>query len=233
MKIINVLDKGYVRLVDSLGSDLTIANAARVSYAKESLELTDRDKGLIDFLAREDHTSPFRHAMLQFEVYAPLMVARQWWKYIIGSSHQEGTGDSLNAWNESSRRYITEEPAFYIPEKNQWRSTPENSKQGSGSPIEWELGEEYTNKLMEYVDQGLKLYEGAMEDGICAEEARLFLPAYGMYVRWYWTASLQSVAHFVKQRMEHDAQKEIQDYAKAVLELSLERFPISFEAISK
>lgn len=233
MKIINVLDKGYVRLVDSLGSDLTIANAARVSYAKESLELTDRDKGLIDFLAREDHTSPFRHAMLQFEVYAPLMVARQWWKYIIGSSHQEGIGDSLNAWNESSRRYITEEPAFYIPEKDQWRSAPENSKQGSGAPIEWELGEEYTNKLMEYVDQGLKLYEAAMEDGICAEEARLFLPAYGMYVRWYWTASLQSVAHFVKQRIEHDAQKEIQDYAKAVLELSLERFPVSFQSISK
>lgn len=233
MKIKNVLDKGYVRLVDSLGSDLTIANAARVSYAKESLELTDRDKGLIDFLAREDHTSPFRHAMLQFEVYAPLMVARQWWKYIIGSSHQEGSGDSLNAWNESSRRYITEEPAFYIPGKDQWRSAPENSKQGSGSPIEWELGEEYTKKLMEYIDQGLNLYESAMEDGICAEEARLFLPAYGMYVRWYWTASLQSVAHFVKQRIEHDAQKEIQDYAKAVLELSLEEFPVSFEAISK
>ena len=233
MKIINVLDKGYVRLVDSLGSDLTIANAARVSYAKESLELTDKDKGLINFLAREDHTSPFRHAMLQFEVYAPLMVARQWWKYIIGSSHQEGIGDALNAWNESSRRYITEEPFFYIPEKDQWRSAPENSKQGSGAPIESNLGQEYTNKLMAYVDQGLKLYEDAMEDGICAEEARLFLPAYGMYVRWYWTASLQSVAHFVKQRIEYDAQKEIQDYAKAVLELSLEIFPVSFEAISK
>ncbi len=233
MKIEKVLDKGYVRLVDALGSDLTIANAARVSYAKESLELTDRDKGLIDFLAREDHTSPFRHAMLQFEVYAPLMVARQWWKYIIGSSHQEGIGDSLNGWNESSRRYITEEPAFYIPEKDQWRSAPENSKQGSGAPVEWELGEKYTKQLMEYVDQGLKLYEDAMEDGICAEEARLFLPAYGMYVRWYWTASLQSVAHFVKQRIEQDAQKEIQDYAKAVLELSLERFPVSFKAISK
>lgn len=233
MKMKNVLDKGYVRLVDALGSDLTIANAARVSYAKESLELTNKDKGLIDFLAREDHTSPFRHAVLQFEVYAPLMVARQWWKYIIGSSHQEAIGDSLNAWNESSRRYITEEPVFYIPEADQWRSAPENSKQGSGAPIETKLGEEYTKKLMDYVDKGLKLYEDAMEDGICAEEARLFLPAYGMYVRWYWTASLQSVAHFVKQRIEQDAQKEIQDYAKAVLELSLERFPVSFDAISK
>lgn len=231
--MIKVLDKGYVRLVDTLGSDLTIVNAARVSYAKESLELSERDIRLIKFLAREDHTSPFRHAMLQFEVYAPLMVARQWWKYIVGSSHQEGIGDSLNAWNESSRRYITEEPVFYIPEKNQWRSKPENSKQGSGAPIDWELGEKHTQKLMEYVEEGLKLYEDAMEDGICAEQARLFLPAYGMYVRWYWTASLQSVAHFIQQRINYDAQKEIQDYAKAILTLATEKFPVSFEAISE
>ena len=233
MNMIKVLDKGYVRLVDTLGSDLTIANAARVSYAKESLELTDKDKRLIDFLAREDHTSPFRHAMLQFEVYAPLMVARQWWKYIIGSSHQEGIADSLNAWNESSRRYITEEPVFYVPQKDQWRSIPENSKQGSGQPIQWELGEKHTQKLMEYIDEGLKLYEEAMENGICAEQARLFLPAYGMYVRWYWTASLQSVSHFIQQRIKYDAQKEIQDYAKAVLTLSLEKFPVSLKSISE
>lgn len=233
MKMINVLDKGYVRLVDTLGSDLTIVNAARVSYAKESLELDDKDRRLINFLAREDHTSPFRHAILQFEVYAPLMVARQWWKYIVGSAHQEGVGDSLNAWNESSRRYITEEPLFYIPEKNQWRSKPENSKQGSGEPIEWELGEKYTKSLMEYIDLGERLYNEALEDGICAEQARLFLPAYGMYVRWYWTASLQSVAHFINQRIQSDAQKEIQEYAKAILILAKETFPVSLEAISK
>lgn len=231
MNIINVLDKGYVRLVDVLGSDLTVVNAARVSYAKESLELTDRDRKLIDFLAREDHTSPFRHAIMQFEIYAPLMVARQWWKYIIGSAHQEGIGDSLNAWNESSRRYITEEPAFYIPERDQWRSKPENSKQGSGPPIEWELGEKYTKKLMELVEEGLKLYNEAMEDGICAEQARLFLPSYGMYVRWYWTASLQSVAHFIHQRINHDAQKEIQDYAKVILDLATEQFPVSLKSL--
>lgn len=233
MNIIKVLDNGYVRLVDTLGSDLTIANAARVSYAKESHELTERDIRLIEFLAREDHTSPFRHAMLQFEVYAPLMVARQWWKYIVGSAHQEGIGDSLNAWNESSRRYITEEPVFYVPEKNQWRSKPENSKQGSGAPIEWELGEKHTRKLMEYIEEGMKLYEDAMEDGICAEQARLFLPAYGMYVRWYWTASLQSVAHFIHQRINYDAQKEIQKYAKAILTLATEKFPVALGAISK
>lgn len=225
MKMIDVLDKGYVRLVDSLGSDLTVANAARVSYAKESKELTEKDKRLIAFLAREDHTSPFRHAVLQFEVYAPLMVARQWWKYIVGSAHQEAIGDSLNAWNESSRRYITEEPAFYIPQADQWRSIPENSKQGSGPPIQWEMGEKHTKRLMDLADEGLKLYEEAMEDGICAEQARLFLPAYGMYVRWYWTASLHSVAHFIQQRIAWDAQKEIQDYAKAVLELATQAYP--------
>lgn len=231
MKIKKVLDKGYIRLVDSLGSDLTIVNAARVSYAKESSQLDDKDIRLIKFLAREDHTSPFRHAMLQFEIYAPLMVARQWWKYIVGSAHQEAIGDSLNAWNESSRRYITEDAEFYYPTEEEWRSKPDHSKQGSGEPVEWELGKEYTEKLMEYAEEGLKLYNQAMEDGICAEQARLFLPAYGLYVRWYWTASLQSVAHFIQQRIEHDAQKEIQVYAQAVLDLAKEIFPISLQAL--
>lgn len=105
-----ILDKGYVRLVDSMGSDLTIVNAARASFAKESHELNEKDERLIKFLAENEHTSPFRHAVLQFEIKAPLMVARQWWKYIIGSSHLEGSQESLNAWNESSRRYVTEEP---------------------------------------------------------------------------------------------------------------------------
>ena len=129
-KMKNVLDKGYVRLVNHLGSDLTVVNAARVSYQKESFELNQNDEKLISFLAKNDHTSPFRHAMLQFEVYAPLMVARQWWKYIIGSSHMEGIGDTMNGWNESSRRYVTEEPVFYVPSENEWRSMPDNKKQG-------------------------------------------------------------------------------------------------------
>jgi thymidylate synthase (FAD) len=231
MSMINVLDQGYVRLVTHMGSDLSVVNAARVSYAKQSSELTERDVRLIRFLAREEHTSPFRHAMLQFEVYAPLLVARQWWKYVIGSSHYEGTGDSLEAWNESSRRYITEEPAFYIPNAEEWRSKPDNSKQGSGEAIDWELGQRHTEQLMAYVEQGLRHYEAALADGICAEQARLFLPAYGMYVRWYWTASLQSVCHFLDQRLEHDAQFEIRLYAKAILELSEPLFPYAMEEL--
>lgn len=229
--LINVLDhKGYVRLVDTMGSDLTVVNSARVSYSKESLELTESDKRLIRFLAREGHTSPFRHAMLQFEISAPLMVARQHWKYVVGSSHQ----DPMVAWNESSRRYITESCEFYIPQKDEWRSKPENSKQGSGENIGTFDGDELTQALVKYVQQGEDLYEWAMNDlNVAPEQARLFLPAYGMYVKWYWTASLQGVAHFLNQRLEHDAQFEIQAYAKAVYELAKPYFPESFEHLVK
>lgn len=222
-----VLDKGYVRLVNVMGSDLTVVNSARVSYNKAKSELDEKDIRLIKFLAREGHTSPFRHATLQFEVYAPLMVARQWWKYVVGSDHV------MDAWNESSRRYITEEPTFYIPKDNEWRSSPENSKQGSGEPINELTGSVFTSKLEQYIKLGESLYEDALKSGICAEQARLFLPAYGMYVRWYWTASLQSVAHFLNQRLAHDAQKEIQEYAKAVYELAIEKFPVSLPELLK
>ena len=220
---INVLDKGYVRLVDVMGSDLTVVNAARVSYDKQSFELSERDIRLIKFLIREGHTSPFRHAIMQFEIYAPLMVARQWWKYVVGSDHV------MDAWNESSRRYITEEPTFYVPNALQWRSAPENSKQGSGDPIDPYIGEKFTEAIEEYIKEGERLYESALKQGICAEQARLFLPAYGMYVRWYWTASLQSVLHFLDQRLSHDAQKEIQEYAKAVYQFVKEYFPVTAE----
>ena len=115
MTKLNVLDdKGYVRLVDVLGNDLSIVNAARVSYDKESNEFENKDEKLINFLIREGHTSPLRHAALTFEIYAPLMVARQWWKYAVASSQI----DDQNGWNESSRRYITEKEEFYIPEND-------------------------------------------------------------------------------------------------------------------
>lgn len=225
MERVDVLDKGYVILHETLGTDLTVANAARVSYNKKKEQLDEKDVRLIKFLAREGHTSPFRHATLQFEVYAPLMVARQWWKYVIGGSHQ------MDAWNESSRRYVTEEPVFYVPEYNRWRTKPGNSKQGSGPPAAGIFGRQLTTALEEYIQEGERLYKAALEFGIAAEQARLFLPAYGMYVRWYWTASLQSVAHFIAQRTAADAQYEIQEYAKAVHQLAASAFPLSLEEL--
>ncbi|TWL40877.1 FAD-dependent thymidylate synthase [Bacillus paralicheniformis] len=218
---IDVLDNGYVRLTNMMGSDLSVVNSARVSYDKESTNLSEKDIRLIKFLAREGHTSPFRHATVQFEIYAPLMVARQHWKYIVGSDH------TMDAWNESSRRYVTEEPAFYIPQADEWRSAPENSKQGSGETLPESQGKIATQDLLDFVAFGERLYERAMKSGVCAEQARLFLPAYGMYVRYYWTASLQSVAHFLNQRLAHDSQVEIQEYAKAVYELVKPKFPVS------
>jgi thymidylate synthase (FAD) len=229
---IDVLDKGYVRLVDQLGNDLSIANAARVSYDKESRlrddgSLTIADQRLIKFLWEEKHTSPFRHSAMTFEVYAPLVVARQWWKYAVASTHI----DDQNGWNESSRRYITENEEFYIPKGDQWRSKPENSKQGSGEPLSSEIGGWFTNKLWDTVESGKKLYDKALEAGIAPEQARLFLPAYGMYVRWRWTVSLHGVLTFLEQRLPSDAQKEIQDYAKAVKELTKESFPETYKIV--
>ncbi len=226
---IDVLDKGYVKLADKMGSDLSVVNAARVSYDKESEEFSDKDKKLIDFLIRENHTSPFRHAALTFEVYAPLFVARQWWKYAVSSTHV----DDQNGWNESSRRYITENEEFYIPKPTQWRSKPENSKQGSGEPINSMQGTFLTDSLEKTVEGSLAHYHNALYCGVAPEIARLFLPAYAMYVRWRWTVSLQGVITFLQQRLPHDAQFEIREYAEAVKSIVQQTFPYTYESYVK
>jgi len=221
---LSVLDKGYVRLVDHMGSDLSVVNAARVSFAKESEQMTERDERLIHRLAREGHTSPFRHAFVTLEVKAPLMVARQWWKYVVGSDH------TMDAWNEVSRRYVEDEPEFYMPDV--WRSAPKSRKQGSGGPIEdEELSYLARMEMKMAIDSGRARYQWAIEEGICPEQARLFLPAYAMYTTWRWSASLQSVCHFLKQRLAEDAQWEIREYAKAVYEIVRHLFPLSVDAL--
>lgn len=224
---INVLDQGYVRLVDTMGTDLSVANAARVSYNKESSEMSERDAKLIKFLWDERHTSPFRHAAMTFEVYAPLLVARQWWKHTVASTHV----DDQNGWNESSRRYITENEEFYIPKGDAWRSKPENSKQGSGTPLSSDVGGYYTNKLYDTMSSGLSLYREAMDAGIAPEQARLFLPAYAMYVRWRWTTSLHGVLSFLDQRLPNDSQYEIREYAEAVKEITKSQFPYTYSVV--
>ena len=223
--IIDVLDKGYVRLVDTMGSDLSVANAARASYAKESKSITPADARLIDFLARENHMSPFRHAFATFEFKAPLMVARQHWKYVVGSDH------TMDSWNESSRRYITMEPEFYVPKKEEWRMAPENSKQGSAGPVDPWTGSVLTENLIKYIEQGEAIYNLALESGVAPEQARLMLPAYGMYVIYRWSCSLQSVCLFLNQRLEHDAQYEIREYARAVYQLIAPIFPVTINCL--
>ena len=222
-----VLDKGYVRLVDHMGDELSIVNAARVSYDKESPEFSDRDNRLLNFLLEEGHMSPLRHTALTYEIYAPLMVARQWWKYAVGSTHV----DDQNGWNESSRRYITENEEFY--EKFIWRSAPTHSKQGSGPDLSEELQQKWTS-ILEYMNEtALSMYNKALEAGIAPEQARLFLPANGLYVRWRWTTSLAALLHFLQQRLEHDAQYEIQQYAQAIEKITRPLYPHTFSYVLK
>jgi thymidylate synthase (FAD) len=212
-----------------MGTDLDPVNSAKVSFAKESTEFGEREAKLLAFLQREEHSSVFRHSAMSFEVYAPLIIARQWWKYAVASTHLE----DQNGWNESSRRYVTETPEFYIPNAEQWRSAPDNQKQGSGEPVGFDIGYDFTWALESYIAKGENLYNDAMNAGICAEQARLFLPAYGLYVRWRWTASLGAIMHFLQQRLEHDAQKEIQLFALAVKDITANYFPVCMESISE
>jgi thymidylate synthase (FAD) len=255
---VTVLDNGYVRLVDWMGDDLSVTNAARASYMKEANKLRPADERLIAFLSEHGHMSPFRHAVVQLEIKAPLMVARQWFKYRIGAAHTpdsaellgtevpeallwqgqgddggSGWGDLLQGRNEASRRYVTLLPEFYVPAVDAWRGKPENSKQGSGDAVPNALGAEATRRLLQTIERGVADYEWALENGICAEQARLFLPAYGLFTVWRWTVSIQGVAHFLSQRLGDDAQVEIQRYAEAVRDLAMPIFPQSLPRLLK
>jgi thymidylate synthase (FAD) len=222
---VEVLNNGYVRLVDYMGSDLSVVNAARASFAKESNEFSTNDARLIDFLARENHMSPFRHAFMTFEFKAPLMVARQHWKYVVGSDH------TMDSWNESSRRYITMEPEFYVPKPDQWRLAPEDKKQGSAGLCDPFHGALLTERMNKVIEQSEALYNLAMESGIAPEQARLFLPAYAMHVVYRWSCSLQSVCLFLQQRLEEQSQEEIRVYAQAVADLIKDIYPVSVNAL--
>lgn len=220
---IDVLDAGYVRLVGVLGSDLSVVNAARVSFQKESQHFEDRDAKLLRYLATHGHTSPFRHAALSFEIKAPLMVCRQWWKYVVGSVHEEGDGGEgfETTWNEASRRYVTLTPECYAP--SEWRRAPDSKKQGSGGPHE---AQDLLRQLYDaHVTSCLGLYQQWLDAGVAPEQARLVLPAYALYTIWRWTASLQAVVHFLKQRLADDAQQEMRAYALAVERLVRPQFP--------
>lgn len=227
MTKIDVLDKGYVRVRDKMGSDLKPADVARVSFDRRAEEFSDeQNERLVNFLFRNKEYSCIRHNAISLEIHMPLMVARQLYKYSIASAHR----DDQYGWNESSRRYITETPEFYIPAANEWRTAPDNKKQGSGEPLSEDYGQEFTDSLMDHIEVGMDLYNRAIESGIAVEEARLFLPAYGMYVRCYWTASLNAIFHFLDERLAGNAQSEIRDYAEAVEGIIEDQFPVIYRA---
>jgi thymidylate synthase (FAD) len=224
---ISVLDKGYITHLDTLGSDVSVINSARVSFDKSITSLSRLDFNLLDYLVKNRHDSVLRHCVMSFEVYAPLFVARQWWKHHVGATSVDGQ----NGWNESSRRYITEEPEFYLP--SEWRSAPDNKKQGSDEPVDPIISAKYSRLLEYFNETSMHAYNSAMEDGICTEQARLFLPAYAMYVRWRWTASLNALLHFIDLRKDHHAQWEMQQYALVIEGFVKQSFPATYTSWEK
>lgn len=222
-----ILNHGYVRVCNIMGTDLDVVNAARVSFDKEvTWPLEHKDEKLIEYLVRHKHDSVLRHCAMTFEVYAPLMVARQWYKHAVSSTHLD---DQLG-WNESSRRYVTENEEFYIPAVKEWRSAPKNKKQGSGEPLNEYYGAKYTRRMQLLIEEAHSLYKEALQDGVAPEQARLILPAYAMYVRWRWTASLNALLHFISLRKSEDAQSEIFEYADAIAEEVSFAFPRTTQA---
>jgi len=191
-----------VELLNSMGTDLTVANAARVSFQKHHKTLTEGDVRLIKYLAKHNHWTPFGHVQLQFRIKAPVFVARQLVKHQVGL-----------VWNEVSRRYVDDPPEFYNPEL--WRIRADDKKQGSSD----EVLERDSLVFMEYWDlmtQAEKLYQHMVEDKkIAPEQARMVLPQ-SMMTEWYWTGSLAAFARVVQQRISSDAQYECQIIAQKI-----------------
>ena len=199
-----------VKLIDSMGSDLTVVNAARVSFAKESYEFSDKDEKLINYLAKHDHWSPFGHCSLQFRIKAPIFVARQLVKHQVGL-----------VWNEVSRRYVDDEPEFYVP--NEWRLKADNKKQGSSDEtIEYNLG-----STLEFIKT---TYQNMLKENIAPEMARMILPQ-NMYTEWYWSGTLMAFARVCNLRCKDDTQKETQVIADLIDFNAVDLFPISWKAL--
>ena len=227
---ISVLDCGHVEYVDHMGSDLTVVNAARVSFNKESdweseqawtgfreHKLTDRDQKLISYLAKHNHWTPFAHPQITLRIKAPIFVRTQLFKHKVGMVE-----------NEVSRRYVTDPPQFYVPE---WRGAPTNgAKQGSSDFIPLDQCNELTEAYTSAVKQAEHIYDQLVARGVAPEQARSVLPQ-GTYTEWWWTGSLSAYARIYAQRIDAHAQWEVQKYAQAISEIIAPLFPHSWKAL--
>ena len=202
-------------LLEVMGSDLTVVNAARVSFAAESSEFSGRDKKLIKYLAKHNHWTPFGHVQLQFRLKAPVFVARQLAKSQVGL-----------VWNEVSRRYVDLRPEFHEPEG--WRLKAQDKKQGSSlETVSGPLGELWDVGYWDLMQHAETLYQNMIESGVAPEQARMVLPQ-SMMTEWYWTGSLAAFARVVKQRISSDAQLECQLIAQKIDQLVANTDEISY-----
>jgi len=216
---IDVLDKGYIEVVDSLGDDLTPVNAARVSFDGFSEEFTDKDRKLSKFLIKHKHHSPFRHQHAMFIIKAPEFVMRQWYKHVVGIETTSSHVTKDHAWNEISGRYVPYDE-FYEP--TEFRKQSEDNKQASDGLIEDQVSA--TIKWRETQMKTIETYNQLLEMGVAREQARSILPL-TVYTKVWWTASFQSIMNFIELRDEPTSQVEIQEYARAMKKIVLTLYP--------
>jgi thymidylate synthase (FAD) len=223
-KKIKVLDKGYIELIDGMVSDplLKIVNAARVSFAKESKKLTDKDKKLINYLYEHKHFSTYRHSYFTFRIKAPLFIFRQMWKHQVGSDWVEGaeSGEVVvldSGWNEASGRYVEWNPEFYVPKYI--REQSRDNKQGSvNRPIGEIEGKDPVSIYRETCLASCSAYKQIIDAGGAREQARGILPQ-SLYSECVWTISLQALLYYLQLRDDSHAQMEHREYAVAIKEI--------------
>ena len=208
-----------VTLIDSMGTDLSIVNAARVSFGANDKPWNDiKDTKLIRYLAKHDHWSPFAHAILKFHIKAPIFIARQLAKHQVGFS-----------WNEISRRYVSTEPEVWSPVG--WREKGDNIKQGSSSNI-ISFSKTLTDIYLAAATSSIMTYNNLLDAGVCPEQARAVLPQ-GMMTEWIWTGSLYGFYRVCNLRRETTAQEETKEIAKLISSCCLEKFPVCWNALNE
>ena len=216
-----VLDKGFIEVVDSLGNDLTVVNSARVSFGKRKKYWDKSDARLVRYLAKYKHYSPFRHLQVQFHIKAPEFVMRQWYKHVVGIETSSSSITKDHAWNEISGRYVPVEE-FYIPDV--WRKQSEDNKQASDGVLDDLQQARMNDAFGELMRQVEMVYDKMINAGVAKEQARIALPL-NQYTEVYWTASFQAIMNFIELRNEKTSQWEIQEYARVLLDLMKETFP--------
>jgi thymidylate synthase (FAD) len=214
---IPVLDHGFVRLDEAMADDLSVVNGARVSFARHKTEMDDSDAGLIRFLMRERHGTPFEHNAFRFHIRAPIFVAREWFRHRVGS------------FNEFSMRYARATDDFYVPEPEDVRSQVGKPGAYSFEPVSDEVAETTREELRQVYETAYATYERLVEQGVARELARAVLPV-GAYTEFYWTVNARALMNFISLRNSENAQREIRRYAEACERFFAERMPVTYEA---
>lgn len=210
---------GFIELLDTFGDDLTVVNAARVSFAKEATEMSTRDARLIHYLAEHNHVTPFFHPQARFRIKMPIFVAREWYRHQIGFAR-----------NEVSRRYVDSTPECWCPAASDLRARDPKAKQGS-RPDPIAEAETWQTRVAEFQAGAVKFYEEMLAESVAPEVARGVLPQ-SMYTEFIETGSLAAYARLCGLRLSADAQKEIRTYAGGLTELLVPAFPVSWVALS-